>query len=134
MIPPAAAPDFLASHGWAGAQIRPLAGDASFRRYFRVHRGEETAVLMDAPPDKEDIGPFLTVAGHLIDRGFAPPRPLAVDRRGAAAARGFRRRPRRGRCSSAEPGVSGIYEAPSNSARWPPSRAAGHSAYDEARR
>ncbi|HZG07600.1 MAG TPA: phosphotransferase [Allosphingosinicella sp.] len=80
MIPPAAAPEFLSNHGWAGAEIRPLAGDASFRRYFRVHRGEETAVLMDAPPDKEDIRPFLTVAGHLIDRGFAPPRPLAVDR------------------------------------------------------
>jgi aminoglycoside/choline kinase family phosphotransferase len=81
MIPPAAAPDFLARHGWAGAEIRPLAGDASFRRYFRVHRsGGETAVLMDAPPEHEDIGPFLTVAGHLLDRGFSPPRPLAVDR------------------------------------------------------
>ncbi|HYD36768.1 MAG TPA: phosphotransferase [Allosphingosinicella sp.] len=81
MIPPAAAPDFLAKHGWAGAAIRPLAGDASFRRYFRVHgAGGETAVLMDAPPDHEDIGPFLTVAGHLLDRGFHPPRPLAVDR------------------------------------------------------
>ena len=42
MIPPAAAPDFLAAHGWDGAEIRPLAGDASFRRYFRVHRGGET--------------------------------------------------------------------------------------------
>ena len=80
MIPPAAAPDFLARHGWDGAEIRPLAGDASFRRYFRVHRGEETAVLMDAPPEHEDLGPFLTVAGHLIDRGLNPPRPLAVDR------------------------------------------------------
>jgi aminoglycoside/choline kinase family phosphotransferase len=81
MIPPAAAPDFLARHGWEGAEIRPLAGDASFRRYFRVHRADgTTAVLMDAPPDKEDIGPFLTVAGHLLDRGFAPPRPLAIDR------------------------------------------------------
>ena len=81
MIPPAAAPDFLAKHGWAGAEIRPLAGDASFRRYFRVHgAGGETAVLMDAPPEHEDIGPFLTVAGHLLDRGFHPPRPLAVDR------------------------------------------------------
>jgi aminoglycoside/choline kinase family phosphotransferase len=81
MIPPAAAPDFLARHGWQGAEIRPLAGDASFRRYFRVHRADgTTAVLMDAPPDKEDIGPFLTVAGHLLDRGFAPPRPLAIDR------------------------------------------------------
>jgi hypothetical protein len=80
MIPPSAAPDFLAAHGWDGAEILPLAGDASFRRYFRVVRGAETAVLMDAPPAEEDIGPFLAIAGHLLDRGFAPPRPLAVDR------------------------------------------------------
>jgi hypothetical protein len=81
MIPPASAPDFLAAHGWRGAEIRPLAGDASFRRYFRVHAPSgETAVLMDAPPEHEDLGPFLTVAGHLLDRGFLPPRPLAVDR------------------------------------------------------
>lgn len=80
MIPPPEAPAFLAANGWGGAEIRPLAGDASFRRYFRVHRDGETAVLMDAPPDKEDVGPFLCVASHLIDRGFAPPRPLAVDR------------------------------------------------------
>ena len=80
MIPPAAAPEFLAAHGWGDAEILPLAGDASFRRYFRVVRGSETAVLMDAPPEHEDIGPFLTVAGHLLDRGFAPPRPLAIDR------------------------------------------------------
>ena len=80
MIPPASAPEFLAKHGWGGAEIRPLAGDASFRRYFRVHKGNETAVLMDAPPEHEDIGPFLRVAGHLIDRGFAPPKPLGIDR------------------------------------------------------
>ena len=81
MTPPEAAADFLARHGWGGAEIRPLAGDASFRRYFRVNRaGGETAVLMDAPPEHEDVGPFLTVAGHLLDRGFSPPRPLAIDR------------------------------------------------------
>jgi hypothetical protein len=80
MIPPADAPAFLAAHGWEGADIRPLAGDASFRRYFRVHLGENSAVLMDAPPEQEDIGPFLAVAGHLLDRGFSPPRPLAIDR------------------------------------------------------
>jgi hypothetical protein len=80
MIPPLQAPEFLAANGWEGAEIRPLAGDASFRRYFRVHRGDETAVLMDAPPEHEDVGPFLKVAQHLLERGFAPPRPLAVDR------------------------------------------------------
>jgi N-acetylmuramate 1-kinase len=81
MIPPADAPAFLAAHGWPGAEIRPLAGDASFRRYFRVHGADGgTAVLMDAPPAHEDVGPFLAVAGHLLDRGFSPPRPLAIDR------------------------------------------------------
>ncbi len=81
MIPPPSATDFLAANGWPGAEIRPLAGDASFRRYFRVHgAGGRTAVLMDAPPEHEDVGPFLKIADHLLDRGFSPPRPLAVDR------------------------------------------------------
>jgi aminoglycoside/choline kinase family phosphotransferase len=80
MIPPESAPDFLAEHGWGGAEILPLAGDASPRRYFRIRRDGASAVLMDAPPEQEDLGPFLDVAGHLLDRGFSPPRPLAVDR------------------------------------------------------
>jgi len=79
MIPPDSAPAFLAAHGWAGAEIRPLAGDASFRRYFRVHLGQQTAVLMDAPPDKEDSRPFLAIGQHLLDLGLAAPRALAVD-------------------------------------------------------
>ena len=54
MIPPEMAPGFLARAGWAGAQILPLAGDASFRRYFRVILGDRHAVLMDAPPPQED--------------------------------------------------------------------------------
>ena len=39
MIPPPYAHEFLASCGWPAAQILPLAGDASFRRYFRVVGG-----------------------------------------------------------------------------------------------
>lgn len=79
MIPPAAAPDFLAAHGWAEAEILPLAGDASFRRYFRVVGEGRTAVLMDAPPAHEDSRPFLKVADHLAAEGFAAPRVLARD-------------------------------------------------------
>ena len=45
MIPPPHAPDFLAASGWEGAEILPLAGDASFRRYFRVVHGDRSAVL-----------------------------------------------------------------------------------------
>ena len=79
MTPPAQAPAFLAAAGWGGAAIEPLAGDASFRRYFRVHRGEDRAVLMDAPPAHEDSRPFLMVAAHLRALGFASPEVLAQD-------------------------------------------------------
>jgi aminoglycoside/choline kinase family phosphotransferase len=79
MTPPAAAAGFLAGHGWAGAEIAPLAGDASFRRYFRVKQGERRAVLMDAPPPHEDPRPFITIARWLGERGFAAPAIEAED-------------------------------------------------------
>lgn len=80
MIPPDTAPAFLFAHGWEGAEIRPLAGDASFRRYFRVVAPGRTAVLMDAPPQHEDLGPFLKIADHLLAFGLSAPRAIAVDR------------------------------------------------------
>lgn len=80
MIPPAAAPAFLADHGWAGAAILPLAGDASFRRYFRVVGDGRSAVLMDAPPEHEDVRPFIAIARHLGGLGLSAPEILAVDR------------------------------------------------------
>ena len=79
MIPPPAAPEFLAAHGWAGAEIRPLAGDASFRRYFRVLDGDRRAVLMDAPPPHEDPRPFVAAAEWLVEAGLSAPRILARD-------------------------------------------------------
>jgi len=79
MTPPPHAPDFLAASGWEGAEILPLAGDASFRRYFRVVRGERSAVLMDAPPPHEDPRPFINVAEWLAGAGLSAPEILARD-------------------------------------------------------
>src|SRR3546814_4224561 len=79
MTPPEAAPAFLHSAGWGDARILPLAGDASFRRYFRVIDNDRQAVLMDAPPPHEDPRPFLAVADHLIENGFAAPSVYARD-------------------------------------------------------
>jgi aminoglycoside/choline kinase family phosphotransferase len=79
MNPPALAAEFLASCGWGGAHILPLAGDASFRRYFRVVDGDRTAVLMDAPPPHEDPRPFIAVAEWLLSRGLSAPEILARD-------------------------------------------------------
>ncbi|MFL6741640.1 MAG: aminoglycoside phosphotransferase family protein [Sphingomicrobium sp.] len=79
MKPPAHAPEFLAASGWAGAEIMPLAGDASFRRYFRVVTAERSAVLMDAPPPHEDPRPFIAVAEWLASVGLSAPQILARD-------------------------------------------------------
>ncbi len=79
MTPPATAPAFLAANGWGGAQILPLAGDASFRRYFRVVDGDRVAVLMDAPPPHEDPRPFITVAEYLVSIGLCAPEIFARD-------------------------------------------------------
>jgi aminoglycoside/choline kinase family phosphotransferase len=79
MKPPPYAAEFLASSGWAGADILPLAGDASFRRYFRVIDRNRSAVLMDAPPPHEDPRPFIAVSEWLLSRGLTAPEILARD-------------------------------------------------------
>ncbi|MEO7654087.1 MAG: phosphotransferase [Sphingomicrobium sp.] len=79
MTPPEHAADFLARSGWAGARIEPLAGDASFRRYFRVIVEERSAVLMDAPPPHEDPQLFVAVAEWLSRTGLSAPEILARD-------------------------------------------------------
>lgn len=79
MTPPAAAQDFLNNHGWSGAEILPVAGDASFRRYFRVTSGERKAILMDAPPPHEDPRPFIHIARHLKAQDFAAPEIFGED-------------------------------------------------------
>ena len=64
--------------GWHEVQLAPASADASFRRYFRVAgRDHGTVVAMDAPPGKEDVGPYLKVAGMLADIGVHAPRVLA---------------------------------------------------------
>ncbi len=70
---------FLNRHGWGDAARSPLADDASFRRYERLAMGGRTAVLMDAPPDHEDIRPFRDMAGHLRGLGYSAPDIFASD-------------------------------------------------------
>lgn len=71
--------DFLTRVGWGEADISPLAGDASPRRYHRLVRGDEKAVLMDAPPGVNDVEPFVEIAEHLCGLGLAAPRIMARD-------------------------------------------------------
>jgi aminoglycoside/choline kinase family phosphotransferase len=79
MNPPAGTADFLAKLGWGEGDVLPLAGDASFRRYFRVADHGRSAILMDAPPPHEDPRPFIQVAQWLVARGFPAPVIFGTD-------------------------------------------------------
>lgn len=66
------------------ASIERATNDASFRSYWRAHSAGRSWVLMDAPPDKEDIRPWLDVASRLARAGVHVPDIQAAD-----AERGF---------------------------------------------
>ena len=65
--------------GLADANPQPASIDASFRRYFRVERGAESLIAMDAPPPYEDCRPFVQIAGYLESMGLNCPRILGAD-------------------------------------------------------
>lgn len=71
---------FLKAHGGDGGAETPLQSDASFRRYFRVTVGAAPRLVMDAPPGQEDVGPFVTIAEHLLSLGLSAPWIHAADR------------------------------------------------------
>lgn len=56
-----------------------LAGDASFRRYARIKLNNKTFMLMDAPPEKEDCGPFVTIDEFFAAHGVRVPKIVAKD-------------------------------------------------------
>lgn len=83
-------------------QLTPASTDASFRRYFRLQvplaqtafaqtlsgniqtahpagDGVDTLIAMDAPPDKEETGPFVRISKLLVDINLNAPRVLAQD-------------------------------------------------------
>ena len=97
---------FILKSGWDDAAVESFPGDASTRRYFRLTRGNEVAVLMDAPRGAEApaepegaspaerkalgynalarlAGPepaaFACLSNELVIRGFSAPKILAAD-------------------------------------------------------
>ena len=60
-------------------RMAPASSDASFRRYFRVWYDDQTRIVMDAPPDKEDCRPFVAIAQAMRGLGLNTPEVLAGD-------------------------------------------------------
>ncbi len=59
--------------------IAPASADASFRRYFRITDAQNTYIIMDAPPEKEDCQPFIHIAKLLLGYGLNVPQILQQD-------------------------------------------------------
>jgi aminoglycoside/choline kinase family phosphotransferase len=70
--------------GLRPTRIEPASSDASFRRYFRVVCDDRTLVAMDAPPETEDVRPYLHVTALLEPLGIHVPHVHETD-----VARGF---------------------------------------------
>ena len=60
--------------------LAPASADASFRRYYRVRYADgATRIVMDAPPEHEDVRPWLTVQRLLAEAGVRVPEVYAAD-------------------------------------------------------
>ena len=60
--------------------LEQVAGDASFRRYYRVVDADGvTRIVMDAPPEHEDCHPFVDVTARLETAGVHVPHIHAQD-------------------------------------------------------
>ena len=84
--PPVDDPRLQALHSWLELELKgepfelsPASADASFRRYFRVRQADDTCIVMDAPPEKEDSRPFIAVAALLEKAGLHGPQVLGSD-------------------------------------------------------
>lgn len=76
---------------WAIAEIRQLSdlevvtkmdmvsGDASFRRYFRLHALGRSWIAVDAPADKEDNPRFVNIDKEWFEHGINVPKVIAHD-------------------------------------------------------
>ncbi len=59
--------------------IEPASSDASFRRYFRIFHDGGTHIVMDAPPEREDVRPYLNITVMLETAGVHVPRVYEWD-------------------------------------------------------
>lgn len=70
---------WLSDRSGSPVSLRPVSGDASFRRYFRFQHAGSSHVAMDAPPSHEDCRPFAALADAYLAVGVQVPTIHARD-------------------------------------------------------
>ncbi len=70
---------FLEAKGILDYKIKKVAGDASFRSYYRIFTADKEFILMYAPPSHEDIKPFIKIDKFLVKNKFSAPKIFAID-------------------------------------------------------
>ncbi len=68
---------FLHDSGWNTAEIRTMQEDASARKYYRLQKTNQTAILMDAAPPFEEVGEFARKAEIFSSYGLSIPQIYA---------------------------------------------------------
>ena len=68
--------DFFADENFV---ITQASDDASFRRYFRIERNNASFIAMDAPPDKEDSKPFVSIGNYLRSHAIHTPKIIETN-------------------------------------------------------
>ncbi|MGQ3889225.1 aminoglycoside phosphotransferase family protein [Legionella sp. CNM-1927-20] len=57
-----------------------LTGDASFRQYYRLNFAGNSHIVMDAPPEKENLKSFIEIADFFRAHGLLTPKVYAVNK------------------------------------------------------
>lgn len=72
--------NFLHDNNINNYQLIKIAGDASFRHYYRVILADKSSrIIMDAPPEHEDVRPFCAIGQFLNQHQFSAPKIFATD-------------------------------------------------------
>lgn len=70
---------FVSQTSWKHARREALSQDASFRRYWRLSLGAQSALLMDAPPPEKPVSLFADIARFLRRNDLYAPDIYALD-------------------------------------------------------
>jgi len=68
--------EWLKETSYKDYKIEIASADASFRKYYRLSKGNETVLLMDSSLEKDSLAPFLDVTKRLLDVGVNAPEIL----------------------------------------------------------